>query len=256
MRSILLIALLISGCIEEEAPRMQQAGFSIPIDPVKFSGFVSRNSSGPGNFSTINATGTLSFPINVGINWAGLVGLAWVNTNEVQLTSSTGFRSPGYMLSNSGVIGTPTTGTGITVNSQGYLRSMVNKVTYTEAVLTAAATTQDFTIWTLPTRSRVIRLVVESTVGFTGGAISNMQIRCGSAAGGTNYLVDNQIFSANVGGNGVAEIGSDLIPTTWADFTSFAGTGIVSCRFTSTSDNVVNATAGSVSIWVEFVAYP
>lgn len=152
--------------------------------------------------------------------------------------------------------GTAGSGTGITTNSASVVRTFLHKITVAETALTAASTTEDITIWTVPAKTRLVRIAAESTVGFTGGGLTNMTVSCGSFAGSTAYLNAGSIFGAAVVGDAAAEVGSGLLSATYADFLSFSTTSPISCRFTSTTANVVAATAGSVTFYIEGVTYP
>lgn len=154
------------------------------------------------------------------------------------------------------VAGTAGSGTGITTNVTASVRQFVHKITVAETALTAAATTQDVTIWTVPGKTRLTRIVADATVGFTGGGLTNMTVTCGSAPGSTNYLLSGSIFAAATLGDVAAEIGAGLLSATVADIPSFSSTTGISCRFTSTTANVVAATAGSVTFYIEGVTYP
>jgi hypothetical protein len=154
-------------------------------------------------------------------------------------------------------IGTAGSGTGITVNRSGALQTFVHKVTVAETALTAAATTQDITIWTLAAKTRLTRVVVSDVTGFTGGGLTAMTVACGPTAGTTTYLPAGSIFASSVVlGDAAAEIGTALTNATLADIPSMTATSTISCRFTSTTANVVAATAGSATFYIEGVVYP
>lgn len=161
-----------------------------------------------------------------------------------------------YATIRTGLAGTAGSGTGITANNTAELRTFVNKITVTEAALTAAAASQDITLWTVAAQTKITRVIAQSTAGFTGGSVSNMTITVGKAAGTAEYLASGSIFGAAVLGDVVAEMGAGLKSATLDDFPNFAGAGTISCRFTATGDNVVNCTAGSVTFWIEGTVYP
>lgn len=267
MRYLLIVALLL-GCagvkpVPEQEPIHDEGGGSpagmIPLNPEHFTGFVSRNSGGPGIFSTLRVNSVLNFPINTGINWEnGNATLIYTSLGFVTLTGSSGILGGGFQLSGSSIVGTAPSGTGITVNTNqtSRLLSLVHRVTIGETALTAAATTQDITIWTVAAATRIERIVAEVGTGFTGGAVSAMTVMCGPSAGSNAYLIAGSVFAAGTLGDVAAEIGAGLTSATRADIPSMSGTTAISCRFTSTSDNVVNATAGSVTFYVEVQKYP
>jgi hypothetical protein len=160
-------------------------------------------------------------------------------------------------IKNNVLAGTAGSGTGITVNTTGHVGGYVHKITVAETALTAAATTQDITLWTLPAKTRLVRIVVSDVTGFTGGGLTAMTVACGPTAGTTTYLPAGSIFTTGaVLGDAAAEIGTALTPATWADIPSMTATSTVSCRFTSTTANVVAATAGTASFYIEAVTYP
>ncbi len=152
--------------------------------------------------------------------------------------------------------GTAGSGTGITMVARSALVPFVHKITVAETALTAAATTQDVTIWTVPAKAQIERVIAETTTGFTGGSVSAMTVMCGPAAGSNAYLLAGSVFTATLLGDVVAEMGAGVLSATLADIPSFSGTTALSCRFTSTNDNVVNATAGSTTFYVQGSVFP
>ena len=157
------------------------------------------------------------------------------------------------------VIGTSGSGTGITVVANGYVRHFVDSITIAENALTAAAGTQDITVWTVPAKTRLLRVVANGTVAFDDGAggISATTIQCGTSGTTNAYLANGSIFTAPVVlGDVVAEIGANLVAATWADIPSMTSTTAIVCRFATTGGNVVALTTGSVTITIEGVVYP
>jgi hypothetical protein len=156
----------------------------------------------------------------------------------------------GISLTTTSVIGTAGSGIGITTNNSAQVVSFCHKITIAETALTAAATTQDITLWTVPAKTQITRVIAETTTGFTGGTIAAMVVTVGKSAGGVEYLASGSVFAAGVLGDVVAEMGAGLKSATLDDFPNFSGAGTISCRFTATGDNVVNATAGSVTFYI------
>jgi hypothetical protein len=176
-------------------------------------------------------------------------GTQLVTFNNPQATVKSRITSNGeYSLA--ALDGTAGSGTGITVNATSVNRSFVHKITVAETALTAAATTQDITLWTLPAKTRLLRIVAETTTGFTGGTIVDMAITVGATAGTNGYLLSGSTFAASVLGDAAAELGANLLPATVADIPSMSATSIVTVRYTATGDNVVNATAGSTTFYI------
>lgn len=167
----------------------------------------------------------------------------------------------GVLLAPKSAPGTAGSGTGFTTNYTNAIVHRVHKITVTEAALAAAAGTEDETIWTIPAKTRVLRMIAEVTQTFSGGALTNVTMTCGTSAGGNQYLVggaqcDVGITETPVCGDVAADIGAGLTSATVADIPSFTGTTAIQCRFTCTGANCVAATTGSVTFYIEHLVYP
>jgi hypothetical protein len=132
----------------------------------------------------------------------------------------------------------------------------IHKISRTHADLTAAATTEDETVWTIPAKTRVLSVVADVTTPFTGGTVSAVAVTCGSTAGGNNYLVSFDALSGAITrGDALAEMGAGLTDGV-GHVPSWSGTTVVSCRFTTTGGNAVDLTAGEIYVYLEAVTYP
>lgn len=159
--------------------------------------------------------------------------------------------------SNTGSLGTAGSGTGFSLVKQGVLRLWVDKITVARTALTAAATTQDVTVWTVPAKTRMINLIVDGTAAFDDGAgpISALTITCGKTAGGNEYLLSGSLFTVNTLGDATGEVGASLT-SYFGDIPSWSGTTAVTCRFTSTGGNLSTLTTGSATFYLEMSTYP
>lgn len=156
----------------------------------------------------------------------------------------------------SALAGTPAAGTGITLGTSAELRSVVHKITADYTAFQTAGTTNDVTLWTLPTKTRILRIIGDVTTKFLGGAISAVVMRVGKAANGAEYLLDKDVFTAAVtAGDVAAEIGASLLSATVADLT-WGTTQAVVMRLTSTTANLSALTQGSVALYIECAVYP
>lgn len=156
----------------------------------------------------------------------------------------------------SGIGGTAGSGTGITVNGTSQVRSVIHKITADYTAFQTAGTTNDVTLWTIPAKTRVLRMVADVTTKFIGGAISACVMRVGKAANGAEYILDKDVFAAAVtAGDAAAEIGASLLSATVADLT-WATTQAVVMRMTSTTANLSALTQGSVTLYIEVCTYP
>lgn len=158
--------------------------------------------------------------------------------------------------SNSVTIGTPpVAAAGIAVLSNGSIATRIVKVKVTQPFLTAAATTQDVTLWTTPAKSKVVRVIAQVNTAFTGGSVSAMTVTAGNSAGGNQFLLSTSVFSGTpLIGGAVASIGAALLTATWADYSATAQ--VVQARFTSTSANLSTLTAGDMDFYIEYATLP
>ena len=115
--------------------------------------------------------------------------------------------------------------------------------TYTipETDLTAAATTEDETLFELQSGHKVSGVFVKHSTAFAGGSLTAMTVSVGDSSSTTFYTAAFDVFQA-VGDTAFQD--SDMFKS------STNAARNVLARFTATGDNVVNATAGSVDIRV------
>lgn len=147
-----------------------------------------------------------------------------------------------------------TAGTG-TVVARGLVRHNVAAITLGFASVQTGALTNDITLWTLPAKSRVLRVIADVTEVFDGGAISDCDVTVGNTAGGNQYLVSFDVDTAiGTFGDVAAEIGAALTSATVADVQWAAST--VQARFTSVGANLSALTTGVMTVYVEYVTYP
>ena len=151
-------------------------------------------------------------------------------------------------------------GTGITVNNVGEVRRLVYSVTATYAAFSAAATTADKTIATLPAKTRLVGIVADCTTAFTGGAVSAASLKIGSSAGGTQFLALSDVFtSAATYGLADADLGTALVRSAavlGGTLPSWSSTTTVNARITTTTANTNALTAGSVTVYLVCEVYP
>lgn len=201
--------------------------------------------SGDGNFYT-----TAAGLVMMADNASGIIKFATGGNTE------TGRISTGGQLQMTAGNGTAGSGTGITVNATGTIRPFVHKITVAETALAAAATS-DITLWTVPAKTRMLRLVAAVTAQHTGGGVTAVDVTCGTSAGGNQYLLSfDADAAAATFGDVAAEIGAGLLSATVADIPSFSGTTAVQCRYTCTGGNCDLLTAGSTTFYLEGVTYP
>lgn len=160
-------------------------------------------------------------------------------------------------------------GTGVTVNDAGSVRSLVYKVTVAYTNLTSAATTHDLTIATLPAKSQVHTLLADVTTPFVCAAVcttATLSATTGISAGGVEYLESFDIdAAAALFGDADAEVGNKLdalAHTNGGYIPNWSATSPVVVRFTSGTGNwgdgasATNLNAGSVTFYVRATVYP
>jgi len=118
------------------------------------------------------------------------------------------------------------------------------KTTIAETALTDADTEQDIAVISLTQFEKVTALCIKHSAAFTGGTLTAMTVSVGTAASPLKYsFVAHDIFIAP----------TDLLfldATGFSSITMAAGGHSIIAQFKSTGDNVVNAIAGSVDIWI------
>lgn len=160
--------------------------------------------------------------------------------------------------SSQGVDGTAGSGTGYTTNQTSALGHQIHKITILRTALTAAATTEDETIWTMPAKTRLLRIVGDVTQAFddAGGPISAMTVMCGTSGGSNVYTPATSVFTVTTVGDVAAEIGANLLSATVADIPSMSATQAIVCRFTSTGGNLSTLTTGSITFYIVHEVLP
>jgi hypothetical protein len=191
------------------------------------------------------------------VQWSILGASGNLTSGPGRSVSTTGNASFGtYDIStNSGTAGS---GTGYTTIATGSMSHRVHKITVARTALTAAATTEDETIWTVPPKTRLMRIIVDVGAAFddAAGPISAVTIMCGTSGGSAVYVATSSVFTVNTIGDVAAEIGTSLTAATVADIPSFSGTQAIVCRFTSTGGNLSTLTTGSATFYIEHLVYP
>lgn len=156
------------------------------------------------------------------------------------------------------VEGTAGSGTGISSASTNYGRHVVHKITVTRAAINVDSLTADVTLWTLPAKTRVLRVVADVTATFTGGAVSDCDVTVGNSAGGAQYLLSFDVDTATgVYGDAQTELGTAIVGgASFAGDLTWATTTVVQCRFTAVGAFLSELTTGSATFYIEVCTYP
>lgn len=147
-----------------------------------------------------------------------------------------------------------------TVNAAAAVQRSVYKSTLTFANFSAAALTADATIATLPAKVRLTGIIADVTTAFTGGAVSAATMVCGKTAGGNEYLVSFDVFTAAILiGDADAELGASITRAgsiQGGDLPSWTATTAAQCRLTTVTANTDALTAGTIIYYLITEAMP
>ncbi len=151
-------------------------------------------------------------------------------------------------------------GTGVTVDSKGYLRRQVYKVSVTQAQWIDAALTHDLTIATLPAKTRITEIIADITEQFACTATctsSTLSMIVGVAAGDLDAYLDSFDVDAATAQFGLvdAERGVVLQGIINGEMPSWSGTTAISARLTSGTGNLgdgatTNLSGGDVTFYI------
>lgn len=159
-------------------------------------------------------------------------------------------------------------GTGITVNVTGAVRTLAYKVTVSYTAMTCNATTCDVTLATLPAKAKVLGIVADLVTPFVCAqtcTTATLSITAGKTAGGAEYLASfDADAAAATFGDALAETGAALLvaaATQGGDLPSWSATTTLQIRMTSAVGNlatagVTNLNAGSVTFYVATLVWP
>jgi hypothetical protein len=123
------------------------------------------------------------------------------------------------------------------------------KWTISDSDLTAAASTQDVLLFSAGGLEKVEAVVVKHSAAFTGGVLDGLTVSVGVASAENFYTEPHDLFQA----------ASDLEfqdTNVFGSATMAAAGHNVIARFTAVGDDVVNATAGTVDIWIKASTLP
>lgn len=204
-------------------------------------------------------------PANL-INNLRVIGSILFDADNTDSIGATGANRPASLFLASPAI-TVGSGTGVTVNNSGEVRTLVYKVTVTYANCVANGTTCDLTIATLPAKAFLRRVLADLTAPYVCAATcttATLSGTLGSSAGGAQFLASfDADAAAALFGDADAELGTAVNAAARAAngalfdgvLGSWSATTTVSYRVTSAAGNLGNGTvtnlnAGSVTFYL------
>lgn len=143
---------------------------------------------------------------------------------------------------------------------QSDLRTTTYAVSFNAAQITKpAATTSDIVIATLPAKTRLTKIVVDSTTAWTGTSITAVTWQVGKTTGGSEYIVAFNALAAPVTkGLADADLGTSINRANavqGGDLPSWTATTPISARITSTGANLSALTTGNITFYLTCERY-
>lgn len=157
------------------------------------------------------------------------------------------------------VAGTPATGTGISGASTSYGRHVVHKITINSAAVVAAGVgpEADLVLWTLPAKTRVLRVVAEVTEAFQGGLISAVTLKVGRVGGSDDFLLPADVFTQSiVVGDTQDELGDNVVGGTGFVQDLQWSSQLVVANLVAGGADITELVQGQMTLYIEAVTYP
>ncbi len=116
------------------------------------------------------------------------------------------------------------------------------KITVDESAFTAAATSEDIELFVLPAGGVIHAVKIKHSTAFSGGSVASFTVSVGITGNLTKYATAFDVFQATSG--------TAFQLSTVVGSENHGATTSIRIEATSTGDDVVAATAGSVDVWV------
>lgn len=152
-------------------------------------------------------------------------------------------------------------GTGLTVDEAGALRSSIYKVTLDYTGLSAAALTATHTIATLPAKTKIVGMIADTTTQYAGTGVTDADIVVGIDSGDLDaFLLTHDVDTATIiVGDEEEDMGAlidDATSNSMAHaYINWAGTTVISVQITTVGANTDQLTAGITTYYIETVKY-
>lgn len=128
------------------------------------------------------------------------------------------------------------------VNKAFGARVRVLSTTFGHADLTAAAVTETLNIGAVPAGAFIVGVSLRAYTPFTGGSVSECVVDIGEAGDDNGLIAAANVFAAAVDGV------TSTRPLGISPNKRYAAATTLQAKFTATGDNVVNLTAGAVTV--------
>ena len=196
-----------------------------------------------------NGSGNHTFPVRCAVGQGGLPEFTYDVFGVMVSDLQTDGALPAYVSTTTAVVTIPPGMYAESGELSGILSHLPRCKTYqvVQSELTAAAATEDITLFQVPARGVMSGVTIKHETPFTGGTLTGMTVSVGDSSGATAYAPAFDIFQA----------ASDTAFSDSAVFksTTFAARDVLA-RFFATGDTVQNAAAGAVDITACFAVRP
>lgn len=141
--------------------------------------------------------------------------------------------------------------------TRGNITRAITKAVCATSAFTAAALTQDFTIWTTSAKTQITQVWIRVTQTFTGTAWATAVVRLGKTVGGQEYIVDKTVFAGTpTYGAADADLGASINRAAAVQGGDYINGGNVTLRLTTTGGNISAITAGALEVYIETQLLP
>ena len=146
-------------------------------------------------------------------------------------------------------------GTGITVNSAGYVNRQVYKVTTTYAAYADTDGTKGIVIATLPAKTKLTGCYADTTAAYKGGAVSATTLKVGiTSEGGAEIVASHDVWTGAVmKGLADADMGTSMTRAAQIQggyLPSWTATTAIYATIDTTNANTNALTAGSTTFYL------
>jgi hypothetical protein len=130
----------------------------------------------------------------------------------------------------------------VTNVTEGFGLPVWKKYTVSESAFTAASSTENIELFQLPAKATIHNVIIKHTTSFTGGTLTAFTLSVGVSGNLTKYASAYDVFQATGASNHQS--------TSAFDMENYSSATSIRLAATSSGDNVNNATAGTVEVYV------
>ena len=136
------------------------------------------------------------------------------------------------------------------IQAEGAIAKWV-KYTVSESDFTAAAASESITLFSLPAKGVIEGIYVKHNTAFSGGAVADYTVEIGISGDTAKYVPAFDVFQA-VADTAAARSGPHQV----LELEAHTGATNILITARCATDDVADATAGSVDVWVKYAVLP